>query len=506
MTQAPDIETRLRDGLSLFADGRHGEAYGAVLDAVDASPGDPRLWEFLGTIALEGDRPWQAYQAFTHRRRLQDDEDAVLSQLAAAYYAVDLPAARAHAAEAVGRFPDSVEARRWAAKMERIDDMRDLLIDVARTLCRQRRYADSLDLFVAALEMRDSPEARLWLGRAFLALGRAADAVPLLESAAAELPGDPTICVDVAAAYAAGGRADVARAWLEQGARVHPRSGDVGAALARVALRQGDAHWALAQAERTARAAPDDAGAWLATAEARDAAGDRQGARLAVDRAVALDPDRVSGWRLGARLVEADGDAGLASHYLVRAATLVGEPPPETTRPGSLRTEIDRLYARIVRNPEEVGAYRDRATVNGLLDLPQRALYFLDLTIRDIAREPTPALLVERAGLLLRLGRTEDARTSCEEALRLEPTNEPARRGLEAIASAGARAESVDDPAEGSARPVQAAPRTADAPPVSSPGTVPQPPGPAPTRFCRRCGQELPAAAAFCRRCGAGRT
>jgi len=478
MAQTVDIEARLREGLSLFAAGRHGRAYGAVLDAVEASPADPRLWHLLGTIALEADRPWQAYHAFTRRRRLQDDQDAVFSQLAAAYYAVDVPAARAHAEEAAARFPQNVEARRWAAKMAGIADERDLLVDVARTLCRQGRYADSLDLFVAALEIRDSPEVRLWLGRAFLALAQAADAVPLLESAAIELPDDPSICVDVAAAYAAGGRPDIARAWLEQGARVHPTSAKVRAAQARLALDQGDVETAGGAGERAAHLAPGDPDTWLTAARVREAFGDPQGARLAADRSVALDPGRAAGWNLAARLVEADGDPGLAAHYRAAAVRLAADVHPDTATPLPLRTEIDHLYARIVQTPKEVRAYRDRATVNGLLGLPQRALYFLDLTIRDIAGGPTPELLVERAGLLLRLGRTDEALALCEEVLRMDPQSDLARRGLEAVIQ----------PADAT-RPLPTRPEPA--------GTI---------RFCRQCGQEIPATAAFCRRCGVRRT
>lgn len=481
MGETVDIEARLERGLSLFADGRHGEAYGAVLDAVQASPGDPRLWDLLGTIALEGDHPWHAYQAYTHRRRLQDDEDAVLSQLAAAYYAIDVPAARAHAEEAASRFPDNSEARRWGAKMARIADEHDLLIDVGCTLCRQLRYADSLDLFVAAMEIRDTPAARLWLGRAFLALGQAADAAPLLESAASVLQHDPTICVDVAAAYTAGGRADIARAWLEEGARGHPGSAEVHEARARLALDQGDAVSALAAAETAIRADPDSPGAWLAAAGAREAAGHMERARIAVDRALALEPSRPDGWSLGARVVLSDGDPGLASHYQAMAARMRGGRPVETGPPSALRSEIDRLYAHVLRDPGEVRAYRDRATVNGLLGLNERALYYLDLTIRDVARGATPELLVERAGLLLRLGRFQDARASCEDALRRDPGSEHARRGLDAVIEAAGTVQPRANPLQ---------PAVAASPVTCS---------------CRQCGLELPTNAAFCGRCGARR-
>ena len=100
MSDPTDIQATLERGVALFAEARHAEAYSAVLDVAEAAPDDPRLWELLGTIALEGDHPYQAYQAFTRLRELEDDEDALMSQLAAAYYSIDVDTTRALAEEA----------------------------------------------------------------------------------------------------------------------------------------------------------------------------------------------------------------------------------------------------------------------------------------------------------------------------------------------------------------------------------------------------------------------
>ena len=439
MSDSTDMQAELERGVALFAEARHAEAYGAVLDVAENAPDDPRLWELLGTIALEGDHPYQAYQAFTRLRELEDDENVLLSQLAAAYYAIDADTARTHAEEAVRRYPESAEARMWAKKMTRIDDTYDLLLDVGRAMCRQRRYADSIDLFAAALEMRDEPGAYLLLGRAFLALGDSENAAPLLEVAATEMPEDDSICVDVATAYIAGSRPDIAKAWLHQGARVHPRSAQVWHAIAGLALDEGDTARALQAANAAVKLAPNDAGAWKTASGAREASGDVIGARIAVDRSLALDPGNSAVWILGERIVGHSGDSELATHYRGMALRLEGMEPQVLGEPAPVYPEAQQLYAVIERNPTQVRAYRDRATVSGLLGLPERALYYLGMVVRDIAGDWTPELLVERAGLLLDLGRVAEARASCESALFLDPESDRARQALDVVADAESR-------------------------------------------------------------------
>ena len=334
----------------------------------------------------------------------------------------------------------SAEARTWASKMARIADEYDLMLDVGRAMCRQMRYADSIDLFAAALEMRDEPEAYLLLGRAFLALGEVENAAPLLEVAAAEMPEDDSICVDVAAAYVAGDRPDIAKAWLHQGARVHPRSAQVWQAIAGLALDEGNAQRALQAADAAAKLAPEDAGVWKIAAGAREASGDVGGARISVDRSLALDPSRSAVWILGGRIVERSGDSGLASHYRGMALRLEGMEPQGLPAPAPVYAEAQQLYDVIQRHPAQVRVYRDRATVSGLLGLPERALYYLDMVVRDIAGEWTAELLVERAGLLLALGRFAEARSACGSALALDPGSKRAREALDVIDDAEARA------------------------------------------------------------------
>ena len=460
MSSKTDMDATLERGLAAFAEARHAEAYDAVAQVVEANPGDPRLWDLLGTIALEGDRPWHAYRAFTARRALQDDVDALLSQLAAAYYAIDIAKSRELSAEASARFPEHPEVRMWAGTIGSIDDTRAMLVHVGRTLCRQRRYADSIALFVAALEMADGPDARLWLGRAFLAMGKAADAVPLLEAAAAGISGDPSVFVDIARAYEMGGRVDIARAWLLSAANVHPEAAELREALARLALQAGDTATASSQSEAAVRLASESAGAWLVAAGAREATGDVERARLAIDRSLALDASSAHAWALGARVVQAAGDTGLASHYRGMAAHLAGTQPAETQPPGPLPAEVEQLYGIVTRDPAQVRAYRDRATVAGIIDLPERALYYLDLVIRDIAGGATPDLLVERAGLLVRTGDAAGAHAAVDEALRLDPSS-----GRAAAAKAAL-------------------------------------PGAETSRFCIQCGAEYSQGDAFCAECG----
>ena len=440
MSETRDMQATLERGVALFADARHAEAYGAVLDVAEQAPSDPRLWELLGTIALEGDHPYQAYQAFTRLRDLQDDENALFSQLAAAYYAIDVDAARTHAQEAIERYPANPEARMWDEKMRQIDDEYDLLLDASRAMCRQQRFADSIDLFAAALELRDEPQAYLLLGRAFLALGEQENAAPLLEVAAAEMPEDDSICVDVATAYVMGGRPDIAKAWLHEGARVHPRSAAVWNAIAGLAMDEGDSARALEAARTATKLAPDDAAGWRVHAGAREAAGDALGARIAIDRSLALEAGDPATWTLGVRIVGNSGDPGLATYYRDMALGFEGVEPQGIGVPVPVQIEAQHLDAVIARDPAEVRSYRDRVTVAGLVGFPERALYYLDMVVRDVAGEWTAELLIERAGLLVALNRFDEARASCEAALSLDPESRHVSQALEVIADAESRA------------------------------------------------------------------
>jgi tetratricopeptide (TPR) repeat protein len=147
MAEAIDVEAQIATGITLFADGRFDEAYGAILDVVEVAPRDARAWRLLGNVALRGARPLHAYQAYTRMREIEDDLDARLFQLAAAYYAADITASRSHAQEVASSHPDSSEAAAWVEKMDTIADERDLVVDVGRALCRQARFDEAIDYF-----------------------------------------------------------------------------------------------------------------------------------------------------------------------------------------------------------------------------------------------------------------------------------------------------------------------------------------------------------------------
>ena len=134
------------------------------------------------------------------------------------------------------------------------------------------------------------------------------------------------------------------------------------------------------------------------------------------------------------------GDSGLAAHYRGVALRLEGMDPQGLGEPAPVYAEAQQLYDVIQRDSAQVRVYRDRATVSGLLGLPERALYYLDMVVRDVTGEWTAELLIERAGLLLALGRFAEARSSCGPALALDPRSQRARQALDVVDDAESRA------------------------------------------------------------------
>jgi len=126
-------------------------------------------------------------------------------------------------------------------------------------LARQGHTAAALQLFerVAALDPADA-EAKLWIGRLDLRLGRVDKAEALFRAVIAEHPGDVDALVALGAALTRRGAWQEALTVLEQAERDAGANADVYAAIARASRRGGDNRRALEYFKRAVAVAPDD--------------------------------------------------------------------------------------------------------------------------------------------------------------------------------------------------------------------------------------------------------
>jgi len=231
-----DAQRLIERGDSLLAAGEDGAALAAYDAAADLSPGDVAALVRAGTVLLDvGDvRPARRYleraaantpddagiqwllgmvalasgDGQTARESLErarargaDGAEIMLDLALAAYLALDREAATGYASGVLVARPDHSEARMWLEKLHALDEQA-LLIDVARAHCREGRFEVAIALLTSALESAESYDARLYLGRAYLALGDAEHALPHLEAALALRPGEEAALVSATAAHA----------------------------------------------------------------------------------------------------------------------------------------------------------------------------------------------------------------------------------------------------------------------------------------------------------------
>lgn len=199
---ATDTSVLLRAGMALLQSGAAHEAYLYLDQAQRRAGGDAEVWRLMGAAALAGGQGELARAALESCREAGGEvtADTLLDLAHAAYWDLDVSGAIGYAREALDLDPASEEAQRWIGKLEGFTTDHALLVDVARAHCRQGRFGTGAELFVAALEVGDSFEARLYGGRAMLATGRPRNAVALLQAAVDMRPDDAEAAADLEAA------------------------------------------------------------------------------------------------------------------------------------------------------------------------------------------------------------------------------------------------------------------------------------------------------------------
>ncbi|MBI3722971.1 tetratricopeptide repeat protein, partial [bacterium] len=292
----------------------------------------------------------------------------------------------------------------------------DLLLLLGRVELESGRLAQALEKLGSAIELDPSRLDAFFLrGKVHFQGGRANFAVLDLTKALEEPPAGKTrlvsreaVLVARARALLAFGKHEPASADLDEAARIAPRDPFVHAARAEVARSLGALEQAMREIELACTLLPSQGELRRARGELRAALGDPEQAREDLDAALALDPqDRIAAAaraRLRALALDDDG----AQSDLAIALAPGPDVPAEILRSASL------VQARLLRERK-----RGEAALEALKTLlPEGAL----------AHAALVPVMLERAEVLLDLGRLPAAEAEVAAALRARPASV---RGLE---------------------------------------------------------------------------
>lgn len=194
-----DVELLSRASVALLDAGAQHESYLYAEQAKNAAQGDPEPWFAMAVAAVgggQGELALEALAGYVGAGGQQDEAYHTVASLAA-YYDLDIVGALEHARSASGY---GEAAFGWTTRLEAITSDHQALVEVARSHCRSGRFGIGAELFVHALTLGDSYEARLYGGRAMLAAGRIDNAVALLVAAADMRPDDADVASDLEAA------------------------------------------------------------------------------------------------------------------------------------------------------------------------------------------------------------------------------------------------------------------------------------------------------------------
>ncbi len=263
---------------------------------------------------------------------------------------VDEQAAWTEAKAARARGDRDAELAAYEAILAATPDDVDALTAKGAALRAAGRPRESLMMLLRALSLRpDCLAARVEMASSLLALGRRAEAAPVL-SALARSPNAPAeVWHLLARASLAGGHADAARACLARTVALDPTRVDARRQLADMAARDGDLTGATDQYHDILAMAPGDAEARAGLGQALIGLGRLAEAEDQLERALVMDDENVVA-RLGrARLRLLEGDFPSAWEDYEWRWQLPGrarpEPPGESWDGGPLDGRAILLWA-----------------------------------------------------------------------------------------------------------------------------------------------------------------
>jgi len=189
-----DVDLLSRASMALLDAGAQHEAYLYAEQVKNATSSDPEAWLTMVVAAVgggQGELALEALEGYVGAGGPQDAEFHTLASMAA-YYDLDIDGALEHT-----RAAGDENTVGWVRLLEGIDDDHQALVEVARSHCRAGRFGVGSTLFVQALAIGDSFEARLYGGRAMLVAGEIENAVALLEAAVDMHPDDEDAANDL---------------------------------------------------------------------------------------------------------------------------------------------------------------------------------------------------------------------------------------------------------------------------------------------------------------------
>ena len=208
---------------SLIGAGRSDEGLRYLEHAARQHRDDPDMWQLLGNAALAEGQGGKAAEAFAFYQRLTGSSSETLLKLAVSHFlALDQKRAIDFVDLALLDDPNNAGARTWKEKLDSIDGRHKMLVEVGRSHCRAGRYQQGADLLKQALGDGDSYEARLYLGKALLALGDVDGSLRELEAASAVKPEDTEGSISLAIACSVSGKMDEAERIYDRVSKRHP--------------------------------------------------------------------------------------------------------------------------------------------------------------------------------------------------------------------------------------------------------------------------------------------
>lgn len=264
----------------------------------------------------------------------------------------------------------------------------------ARELARRGELGDAVErLAELASQHPEHPVFRAEQAHALLRASRPADALPLLQAAARELPDSATVIEDLGLCLDVLGKSAEAVDTLRGGLRVHPSHAGVRISLGEVLRRQGNAAEAVSVLEPAAKRGSNDerAQALASLGRCYIMQGRPDAAHRAFDEAVQRAPASVNTWvRVARGLLQSEdhADQERALEYANRAVRLAPELP-------LVHSLLGRIHEKLDHAKEAVAAYREAVRLDHDYAYARRRLLRLALDAEDyrLARQHAEALL-----------------------------------------------------------------------------------------------------------------
>ena len=268
---------------------------------------------------------------------------------------------------------------------------------------------DSRQAYQKAVDLKpDLYQAQLNLGRLLVEMGDASGAVPHLEKAAALKPGDARLHFDIGVALESSGQNGAAEAELRQALTLDPKSDSAAYRLGQAEFDQKRYPDAAADFKRALEINPGRVDAELGLATVSEALGQRADAEQHLEQCLKLQPENASVRFHLAKLYLGENKTGPAISHL---ETLEQAHP---TLPG-LDASLGDAYA-LAGRVADAETYDRKALATAQAESSGNA------DLADLHRS--------LAGALLKENKTIDAASEFQQALKLDPANQDAAKGL----------------------------------------------------------------------------